>query len=96
MTTFFGVGEARTSSKGGSGSDTFYFETKSSNYAGDGHDIITDFKDGEDLIGNAYDFVLDIHKDGKNTVIEFEGGGTFTLLNVKASSITEADFAYEL
>ena len=81
---------------GGAGSDTFIFEGKFSFGGADGHDVITDFdanggganQDYLNVIGE----VTDIYRDGKNTVIEVDHDLTLTLLNVKRSDISEADF----
>jgi len=80
---------------GGGGSDTFYFFVKSLDYKGDGHDVITDFDaigiDGEqDYLGCPKP--LSIKKSGHDAVLTFEGGNTLTLLDVKPSQITDADF----
>jgi hypothetical protein len=88
-----GRGEDRMT--GGADSDIFYFTAKSLDYKGDGHDVITDF----DAIGldGEQDYLdcsqpISIKKSGDDTVLTFEGGGTLTLLDVKRSDITDADF----
>lgn len=77
---------------GGGDSDTFLFKQ------GDGKDVVRDFDaiggtDHQDLIGAAFDEVVIRSKHG-NAVIDFGGGDTMTLLHVKASDITDSDFAF--
>jgi len=76
---------------GGTGNDTFIFAT------GGGKDTITDF----DAVGGAglQDYISAtfpgadaITEDGKNTIIDFGGGDTLTLLNVKPTQIDVSDF----
>jgi Ca2+-binding RTX toxin-like protein len=76
---------------GGGGSDLFVFK------AGDGHDVVRDFDasgggNNQDYIGVESLNDFDIVKDGNNTVIEFESGDTLTLLDVRKSQVTDADF----
>lgn len=88
-----GGGGGRDRLTGGAGSDTFVFRS------GDGRDVVTDFdatggmgrQDYIDLIvGTEYE----IKRDGRNTVIHLDDGATLTLLDVKASKVTEADFSF--
>ena len=65
--------------------------------AGDGHDVVRDFDasgggNNQDYIGVESLNDFDIVKDGNNTVIEFESGDTLTLLDVRKSQVTDADF----
>lgn len=89
-------GEGRDEIVGGKGSDFFLFEHSDNGLKGDGHDIVLDF----DATGANHDHIstqadiLDIRRDGKNTVIEFEGGGTATLLDVKPSELTDDHFTF--
>jgi Ca2+-binding RTX toxin-like protein len=80
---------------GGRGADTFDFFQKSGDYKGDGHDVIADF----DAVGSHghHDYlrVIDyqsITQSGHDTVISFADGETLTLLDVKRSDVTDADF----
>ena len=77
---------------GGKGFDTFQFGE------GFGKDIITDFdavggEGAQDFIAADFAAVVSIEKSGKDTVIDFGEGDTLTLLGVKASDVTEDDFA---
>jgi len=76
---------------GGDDVDLFFFRR------GFSKDVITDF-DAKGGVGNQ-DFIeimadakFDIEKDGRNTVIDFGKGSTLTLLDVRASQVTDADF----
>ena len=69
----------------------FFFKRGYSN------DVITDFdaKGGEgnqDFIEIMAGTKFDIEKDGRNTVVDFGKGSTITLLDVRASQVTDADF----
>lgn len=75
---------------GGAQSDHFIFD------AGDGKDTLTDF----DAVGGALaqDYIdtdltpLTIKQSGDNTIIDFGGGDTITLIGVKASDVGDSDF----
>jgi Ca2+-binding RTX toxin-like protein len=75
---------------GGAGSDVFIVGV-------DPHDRIYDF-DANGGVGQQ-DFIyaepdpLNIYKDGNNVVVEFEGGSSVTLIDVKRSDISLDDFA---
>lgn len=90
----FSGGAGNDRMTGGDGSDVFFFHLGDSQKKE--HDVITDFDangfliDGQDYLG--CDMPSDIHKDGRNTVLEFSDGSTLTLLNVKPSEITSEDF----
>lgn len=76
---------------GGAGNDTFEFNVGFEN------DRIKDFDaDGgagaQDFIQATYAFVDSINQVGDDTVIDFGGGDTLTLLDVNASLVTDADF----
>ncbi|UVC12544.1 hypothetical protein IHQ71_30400 (plasmid) [Rhizobium sp. TH2] len=76
---------------GGQGNDTFIFA------AGYGKDTIRDFDaDGgvgfQDLISATFGDVDEIVKSGKNTIIDFGGGDTLTLLNINPTKIDVTDF----
>lgn len=79
---------------GGEGSDLFMFEGKMSGGGPDGHDIIRAFdrawrwQDHLSINGE----MTDMYRDGKNTVIEVDNDITLTLLHIKPSEITDADF----
>jgi Ca2+-binding RTX toxin-like protein len=84
-----GVGNDRLT--GGRGSDLFIFG------AGEGRDVITDFdavggEGNQDFLffGNIEGF--EKHRDGGNTVFEFDGGGRLTILDVRPGQITTDDF----
>lgn len=79
---------------GGSGADHFYFLI---NDEPGGKDVITDFdaKGGggnQDYIGADFEDVVSIKQHGQDVVIDFGGGDTLTLLDVKKAHISEADF----
>lgn len=81
---------------GGTGADFFMFSDIGKKH--EGHDHIYDFDangggDQQDYISSETDPVS-IHKDGKNVVIEFEDGATVTLIDVKRSDISDADFGF--
>jgi len=79
---------------GGSGADVFMFQGKMSWSGPDGHDVIKDFDahgKGQDQLAINGE-VTDLYRDGKNTVIEVDNDLTLTLLHVKPSEITAADF----
>jgi Ca2+-binding RTX toxin-like protein len=78
---------------GGKGNDYFIF------FKGDGKDVITDFDaiggDGkQDIILQTFGSKKDIsiEKSGDDVVIDFGGGSTLTLLDVKRSDISMQDF----
>jgi hypothetical protein len=76
---------------GGTGNDTFVFVASYAN------DVITDFDATggvgfQDLIDGAFADLEAIVKSGKDTVIDFGGGDTLTLLNVKPREIDATDF----
>lgn len=86
-----GIGKDRLA--GGADMDTFFFRR------GYGRDVITDFdSDGgaanQDFIEVLAGATFDIEKDGRDTVIDFGKGSTLTLLDVKAKTVTEADFVF--
>lgn len=84
---------------GGAGDDFFFFKPAASLYKGDGHDVIKDFdadgSDGHQDYLAVNDKAFTIHAEGKNTVIEFEGG-SFTLLGVKTSELSGDDFSFPI
>jgi hypothetical protein len=76
---------------GGKDSDVFVFE------ADWGKDRIMDFDPSggpgqQDFIDADPADIVDKDRDGKNTVLDFGNGDTLTLMNVKPSEITDADF----
>ena len=75
---------------GGSGSDLFIFTSG-------GDDTIADFDstgggDGQDHIGVESMSGFKIRDDGDDVLIRFDNGDTLTLLDVKHTTITDADF----
>jgi Ca2+-binding RTX toxin-like protein len=85
--------------EGGKGNDRLSGEAQSDHFifgVGDGKDTITDF----DAVGGALaqDYIdtdltpLTIKQSGVNTIIDFGGGDTITLLGVKASDVGDSDF----
>ncbi|MCY3670794.1 MAG: hypothetical protein OXH14_06890 [Alphaproteobacteria bacterium] len=76
--------------------DTFVFAP------GEGHDRITDFTCGEDIIDlSAFDGIgafsdLTARQDGEDVVIDFSGngGGSITLENVSLAELDEDDFVF--
>jgi Ca2+-binding RTX toxin-like protein len=75
---------------GGGGSDLFIF------VAG-GDDVIADFDatgggDGQDYIGVESMSGIKIRDDGDDVVVRLGNGDEITLLDVKRSAVTEADF----
>lgn len=75
---------------GGAGSDTFAF------FEGDGSDVVTDFDavgggQKQDYIGVATKDGLFVTGKGDDTIVEFDGV-RITLLDVKATDVTLADF----
>ena len=76
---------------GGADADTFVF------LQGTGSDTVTDFIQGEDVLdvgdifANASDAVAASNVVGGNTVVDFGGGNSVTLLNV-IDPLVEADF----
>ncbi|WP_137154854.1 hypothetical protein [Rhizobium sp. FKL33] len=85
--------------EGGAGNDKLSGQAASDHFIfgdGDGKDTITDF----DAVGGglAQDYIdtdltpVSITQSGANTVIDFGGGDTITLLGVKASDVGESDF----
>ena len=85
-------GEGNDRLFGGNGNDVFVFNT------GDGQDTIMDFDathaGGQDLIRADFEDVIDIYRDGKNTVIDFDNGDTLTLIGIKPNQINEHDFQF--
>ena len=82
---------------GGTGSDHFLFFIKTVNNPHDGNDIIMDFDANgggtkQDYIAALWDDVSDVHRSGHNTVVEFDGGGSITLVDVKRSDFNAQDF----
>ncbi|MCV3766099.1 calcium-binding protein [Rhizobium sp. TRM95796] len=85
--------------EGGRGNDRLSGEAQSDHFIfndGDGKDTITDF----DAVGGALaqDYIdtdltaLTIKQSGANTIIDFGGGDTITLLGVKATDVDSSDF----
>lgn len=75
---------------GGGGSDLFIFRSG-------GNDTIADFDatgggDGQDYIGVESMNSFKILDDGDDVLIRFDNGDTLTLLDVKHTAVTEADF----
>lgn len=81
---------------GGEGADTFLFEGKMTWGGPDGHDVIRDFdahgggQNQDQLAINGE--ITDMYRDGKHTIIEVDNDLTLTLLHIKPSEITNADF----
>jgi Ca2+-binding RTX toxin-like protein len=83
---------------GGGGNDTFVFGV------GYGADTITDFIAGGTLdsinlsgysgIATLQDVLSHATQVGANTVLNFGGGDTLTLLNVNSANLTSADFSF--
>lgn len=78
---------------GGGGNDFFEF------FKGDGKDVITDFdaiggEGHQDIILRTFDKKsdIDIIKSGDDTIIDFGGGSTLTLLDVDRKDVSMADF----
>jgi Ca2+-binding RTX toxin-like protein len=78
----------------GANEDHFVFK------AGSGKDAIIDFTDGEDSI-DLQDYKgidsfadLGVKKDGKDIVVELQGGDTITLRNFDKADLSGADFAF--
>jgi Ca2+-binding RTX toxin-like protein len=78
---------------GGGGNDFFVF------FKGDGKDVITDFdafggEGNQDLILKTFDKKsdIDIIKSGDDTIIDFGGGSTLTLLDVARKDVSMEDF----
>jgi len=74
---------------GGGGSDLFIFSG--------GHDTIADFDstgggNGQDYIGVESMKGFKIRDDGDDVVITWDNGDTLTLLDVKHTTVTDADF----
>ena len=102
-TLYGGAGDDRLSGgtnndtlTGGAGADTYLFETEN------GHDTITDFTNGEDLI-DLREFTqitgftdLTIDSDGDDVVIDLAGysGGSIRLTGVSISDLAAADFVF--
>ena len=76
---------------GGTGSDTFLY-----NLPDEGHDAITDFTNGSDIIEVPVSYgTFTATQSGANTVITFSGSPTqITLNNVTATDIGPEDFIY--
>jgi Ca2+-binding RTX toxin-like protein len=75
---------------GGSGSDVFTF------MQGYCKDVVTDFDaiggiGNQDFIGASFDEVS-VKKDGHNTIIDFGGGDTLTLLGIDHRDVNQSDF----
>jgi hypothetical protein len=84
---------------GGAGSDTFWYDWNSEDGISSGNDIVTDFdaKGGGDKQDYVYGLdIAGIHRSGENTVIEYEDGGSLTLLDVDRHDISKADFTYPI
>lgn len=88
-----GGGKGNDRLTGGEGNDFFVFRK------GHGHDVITDFdaiggEGQQDHILKSFDSIKDIkiEKSGHDVVIDFGGGSTLTLLDVKPSQIKIDDF----
>lgn len=76
---------------GGAGVDWFWFE------ANQGADIITDYVDGTDkiVVGTSLSSINLYNYTGGSTLIEFNGGSTYAILQgVAASSIDASDFLW--
>ncbi|CAN7552817.1 calcium-binding protein [Rhizobium sp. LjRoot254] len=90
---YFDGGRGNDKMTGGEDVDTFFFRR------GSGKDVITDFdaKGGEgnqDFIELVAGTKFDVERNGRDTVIDLGRGSTLTLLDVKASQVTEADFVF--
>lgn len=76
--------------RGGKGEDWFLFGH------GDGRDVVLDFDanggEGKQDFIRQFSNDFEIRRDGENTVIDFGGGDTLTLLDVRRSQISSADF----
>lgn len=75
---------------GGPGSDLFVFAN------GEGKDVVTDFdaiggEGNQDFIGASFAEIT-VRRSGSDTVIDFGGGDTLTLLDVRARDIDASDF----
>jgi len=79
---------------GGAGADTFFYSA--------GADIVTDFSHAQgdviNLVGSGVTSFAQLQpmmsQNGANTLIDFGGGNTMTLLNVTASTLVSGDFAF--
>ena len=76
---------------GGAGNDFFVFGEDM------GRDTITDFDakggiDEQDLLGGSFNDVLSVERKGRDTVVEFDTGEQFVLLDTRPSAIDETDF----
>jgi len=82
-------GMGNDKSTGGAGADDFYFNSAS------GRNIITDFQ--SDGAQETHDQIyidgtfFDVRQDGKNVVVEFDGGASITLLDIDSSEIDVGD-----
>ena len=81
--------------RGGFGNDRFSFRK------GDGNDTIRDFGDDDmiqlDGIGHGFDGLTIVNNENGNAVVTYgddTGGGTITLLDVTAESLSEDDFLF--
>jgi Ca2+-binding RTX toxin-like protein len=92
-------GKGRDTLIGNGGQDTFVFST------GYGHDTIRGFAtlgDDHDVvdlshyksIDNYDDLLGDMHKSGRDVVIDGDNGDTLTLLHMKLGKLSEADFHF--
>jgi len=75
---------------GGAGADTFMFKN------GYGKDVVLDFdaiggEGNQDFIGANYAEVI-VSGHGRDTIVDFGGGDTLTLIDVKAKYIDASDF----
>jgi Ca2+-binding RTX toxin-like protein len=73
---------------GGAGKDMFFFQR------GSGHDVVTDFRDGQDrieVVQGMYDR-LEMHRSGASLVLDFGWGDQVLLEHVQRSAIDAHDF----
>lgn len=79
-------GKGKDVMTGGADGDLFMF------YKGDGKDTITDFSyDENDRIEVSGWTEYDLHKDGRNTIIEFSKTDTLTLVGVKPNELHDLE-----
>ncbi|MGQ2931830.1 MAG: calcium-binding protein, partial [Sphingopyxis sp.] len=74
---------------GGSGNDTFEFQ------AGGGHDVVTDFSNGDRINIYGYAAAIAIEQSGADTIIRLSANDSLVLRNTDAASLTVANLSFK-
>jgi Ca2+-binding RTX toxin-like protein len=74
---------------GGNGNDTFEFQ------AGGGHDVVTDFANGDRISIYGYAAAIAIEQSGADAVIRLSANDSLVLRNTDAASLTAANLSFK-